>query len=834
MAPLLGSWSGSENEIEQPIRSSENGISQKSILYIDAYDSFSYNVVAMLEEVLNVRVTVMTIDSEWPDGNIIESLQHYEAVVLGPGPGDPKVPKDVGIMDDIWNLSDADMLPVFGICLGFQSLCLRHGMSVGKLPYPLHGQIHRIATTGKDIFSGICDLRITLYHSLYAEMDIQSVFPAELDLLAWFSIKNSGSAAGTQIPMAIRHRRKPFWGVQFHPESCKSDKEACDQLLRRWWQMALDFNKRTGRGGYGALPDSLVNRSDDIASSLPDAASVMLGWCASTSRESAYRTFACKNLTAEAICEMLNAPGSPTVLFQSNGRYSIISMPSPGSWRLEYYAECGKLLLESLSNRCNTPNAAKNHEGSGAPIEKTLTVSQFWDTLRYLMEMKKVDDGDSTVPFWGGFLGYFSYEMGLASLARPKHTGDMHPQNNGIHQGRSMRDGVKIEDPADVSLLWTDRSIVIDNRTGQMTIQSTRMSDDVPSGWLDRTMQSLKKLYTVNTLADDDDVVAGDMQNLDNFLEKSTISFPNSRSYQEQVEACKAELEAGESYELCLTCETSINLPSPRTANGRAEFPWKLYKRLKKYNPAAFSAYARLGDVKIVSSSPECFLNWDRESTLEMKPMKGTVRKSDTMTIEKAREILGSTKEVAENLMIADLIRHDLYGICGSGNVYVEKLLEVEDHGRVYQMITHVKGQVNPNCLGPAVRDMPQLKTGNMAVRGLTALQRCLPPGSMTGAPKERSCMHLSSIEDRKRGIYSGAMGYLDLGGGGSFSVLIRTAFTSSGESDDRQLWRIGAGGAVTTLSSPEGEWDEMLTKLRTVCNIFRPLSSGSTVVRES
>lgn len=86
--------------------------------------------------------------------------------------------------------------------------------------------------------------------------------------------------------------------------------------------------------------------------------------------------------------------------------------------------------------------------------------------------------------------------------------------------------------------------------------------------------------------------------------------------------------------------------------------------------------------------------------------------------------------------------------------------------------------------------------------------------------------MHLRSIEDRKRGIYSGAMGYLDLGGGGSFSVLIRTAFTTSDERDDQQVWRIGAGGAVTTLSTAEGEWNEMLTKLRTVCNIFTPLDS--------
>lgn len=810
MAPLLGNWTGSE--IDQPGWTNGTASSGKSILYIDAYDSFSYNVVAMLEEVLGVKVTVMTIDSEWPDGNITEFLQHYEAVVIGPGPGDPQILKDVGIMRDIWNLGDADLLPVFGICLGFQSLCFHHGIPIGRLPYPLHGQVHRISTEGRDIFDGICDPQVTLYHSLYAKLDADNL-PRELGLLASFSIGNT-TATETQIPMAIRHKTKPFWGVQFHPESCKSDREACDQLLKKWWEMALVFNKKTGRGGYGTLPDSLVSRSNDMTS-FPDAAFVMLKWSASTSRNSAHRTLLHGNLTAETISEAFNAPGSPTVLFQSNGRYSIISVPSPGSWRLEYYSASERLLLEELSNRC---------KDSVTHIENSISVSQFWDVMRYLMDMKKVDTGDPTVPFWGGFLGYVSYEMGLASLARPKNAEEIHSQHNGCN-GHSTREGNTVEDPADASLLWTDRSIVVDNQTGQVTVQSTRDSDVSPAGWLDQALQSLKKLSTVNALAEDDNTI-DTTQTLDSILKESRIRFPSEQSYLRQVEACQAELEAGESYELCLTCETSISLPPPSTDSGRANFPWKLFKRLKKYNPAAFSAYAKLGNVKIVSSSPECFLNWDRKSTLEMKPMKGTVRKSDDMTMEKAKEILGSTKEVAENLMIADLIRHDLYGICGSGGVHIGKLLEVEDHGRVFQMITHVKGEVNPRRLGPAVRDMPQLQTPNMAVHGLTALQRCLPPGSMTGAPKERSCMHLRSIEDRKRGIYSGAMGYLDLGGGGSFSVLIRTAFTTSDERDDQQVWRIGAGGAVTTLSTAEGEWNEMLTKLRTVCNIFTPLDS--------
>ncbi|KAL4872002.1 hypothetical protein BDV12DRAFT_162844 [Aspergillus spectabilis] len=819
MAPLLGDWTTSNTGPETRI--DEQCSRQKSILYVDAYDSFSYNVVAMLEEVLEVRVTVVMIDAEWPDGNMVEYLQHYDAVVLGPGPGDPNSPDDIGIMSDIWGLRSAHMLPVLGICLGFQSLCLHHGIPIRRLPEPLHGQVHKIETAQRDIFENIQDLEVTLYHSLYAKFDDQArsatrggaaSLKSVLDILAWFSPRPDGTSPAMRIPMAVRHKEKPFWGVQFHPESCKSDREACNDLLRKWWAMSIKYNKNYDREGYGSLPTNIIRPSSE-ETSLPDAAFTMVNWSASSSIHSASRSLVSNQLDAERICEIFNAPGLPTVAFQSNGRHSIISVPSPGSWRLEYFVQRHSLRMQK------TPLTSSQRDESEAVttnVEATMSVSQFWDILRYLMDLKKVESGDSEVPFWAGFLGYFSYELGLACLAHPKHEGISFPDNP------RSRDGASAEDPPDVSLLWTDRSIVIDSETGRITVQSTRDEDDLSAGWLDQVLRTLKGSSTVDISSNAKNSIA-DEEFLDSILRRGAIQFPDENDYLNQVEACKDELRAGESYELCLTCETSISLPSADTANERIEFPWKLYKRLRSYNPAAFSAFARLGSVKIVSSSPECFLNWDRHSTLEMKPMKGTVRKSDSMTMEKAREILGSTKEMAENLMIADLIRHDLYGICGAGGVHVEKLLEVEDHGRVYQMITHVKGRVDPRRPGYAAKNLPRLQSSNMSGYGLTALQRCLPPGSMTGAPKERSCVHLSSIERRKRSIYSGVMGYLDLGGGGSFSVLIRTAFTSSDDRDDVQKWRIGAGGAVTMLSSAKGEWDEMLTKLRTVCGIFMP-----------
>jgi para-aminobenzoate synthetase len=205
--------------------------------------------------------------------------------------------------------------------------------------------------------------------------------------------------------------------------------------------------------------------------------------------------------------------------------------------------------------------------------------------------------------------------------------------------------------------------------------------------------------------------------------------------------------------------------------------------------------------------------------------MKGTVKKSPSMTLARARSILESRKEIAENLMIADLIRHDMHGVVGSGNVSVEKLMLVEEHARVYQMVTVIKGSIPPS---------PQLPTSPLSNKkernvGVKMLQSTLSPGSMTGAPKKRSIELLDSIENRNRGVYAGVLGYLDIGGGGDWSVIIRSAFkyprmeplTPDGKRKD-DVWKVGAGGAVTCLSEVEGEWDEMRAKLDTVLGVFR------------
>ena len=130
-------------------------------------------------------------------------------------------------------------------------------------------------------------------------------------------------------------------------------------------------------------------------------------------------------------------------------------------------------------------------------------------------------------------------------------------------------------------------------------------------------------------------------------------------------------------------------------------------------------------------------------------------------------------------------------------NVNVPKLMSVEEYETVFQLVSVIEGDLDES--------------------GISVLAASLPPGSMTGAPKKRSCELLKELEgNNARGLYSGVMGYFDVGGGGDFSVVIRSAF----KWDDEE-WRIGAGGAVTALSDPEAEWQEMLAKRENVLRAF-------------
>ncbi|MGX1095765.1 anthranilate synthase/aminodeoxychorismate synthase-like glutamine amidotransferase [Streptomyces albogriseolus] len=174
-------------------------------LLIDNYDSFTYNLFQMLAEVNAAAPVVLRHDDH--EGWAALSPGDFDNVVVSPGPGDPAVRSDLGLSRRVIEEWD---LPLLGVCLGHQALCLLGGGSVGHAPEPVHGRTSEILHDGRDLFAGIpSPYRVVRYHSLLVH-----ALPEQLEATAH-------TADG--LLMAVRHRELPRWGVQFHPESISSE-----------------------------------------------------------------------------------------------------------------------------------------------------------------------------------------------------------------------------------------------------------------------------------------------------------------------------------------------------------------------------------------------------------------------------------------------------------------------------------------------------------------------------------------------------------------------------------------------------------------------------------
>ena len=218
--------------------------------------------------------------------------------------------------------------------------------------------------------------------------------------------------------------------------------------------------------------------------------------------------------------------------------------------------------------------------------------------------------------------------------------------------------------------------------------------------------------------------------------------------------------------------------------------PYDLYIKLRVNNPAPFAAFVNLGDIYVVSASPERFLKLEN-GTVETRPIKGTRPRGTTAEIDKqlANELSNSSKDHAENVMIVDLLRNDLSKVSKDNTVVVSQLCGLESYATVHHLVSVVKSE---------------LKDNQDAVDLLIA---AFPGGSITGAPKVRAMQIIAEIEPTKRGIYCGSLGFISFSGDMDTSIAIRT-FTIK-----QDVVTFQAGGAVVADSNPHDEYQETLTK---------------------
>ncbi|MBM4229079.1 MAG: aminodeoxychorismate synthase component I, partial [Gammaproteobacteria bacterium] len=228
-----------------------------------------------------------------------------------------------------------------------------------------------------------------------------------------------------------------------------------------------------------------------------------------------------------------------------------------------------------------------------------------------------------------------------------------------------------------------------------------------------------------------------------------------------------------------------VNLTQRFSAEVRGD-AWDAYQRLRHVNPAPFSAYLKLPNGAILSSSPERFVRVQGDE-VETRPIKGTRRRSDDPAEDArlAEELAASSKDRAENVMIVDLLRNDLGKICAVGSVRVPRLFAIETYARVHHLVSIVCGKLA------------------FGVSAALVLRACFPGGSITGAPKIRAMEIIEELEPNRRGVYCGAIGYLSCDGGMDTNIAIRTLVQ-----DGTRLY-CWAGGGIVMDSELEAEYQE-------------------------
>ena len=225
---------------------------------------------------------------------------------------------------------------------------------------------------------------------------------------------------------------------------------------------------------------------------------------------------------------------------------------------------------------------------------------------------------------------------------------------------------------------------------------------------------------------------------------------------------------------------------------------WDIYKDLRELNPAPYSSFFKIHEQFVISSSPERFISITNNS-IQTKPIKGTLKRlaDKKLDLEQISLLKNDEKNISENLMIVDLLRNDLSKCCELNSVIVTKLFDIESYASVHHMVSTIVGKLKPDT------------------STIDILKACFPGGSITGAPKKRAMEIINELEDRKRGIYCGSIGYFDNNNNMDTNICIRTIMLT----EDKLSF--SAGGGIVHDSDPLDEYFESLEKVSIFIKYF-------------
>ena len=222
--------------------------------------------------------------------------------------------------------------------------------------------------------------------------------------------------------------------------------------------------------------------------------------------------------------------------------------------------------------------------------------------------------------------------------------------------------------------------------------------------------------------------------------------------------------------------------------------PLEVFAYLRRFNPSPFGAYLNFENFEIVSASPERFIKM-KNRVIETRPIKGTRKRGITEAEDLAlkNELANSEKDKSELLMIVDLERNDLNRICELKSVVVDELFEVETYSTVFHLVSTIRGKLKEEY------------------SFVNLLRATFPGGSITGAPKIRAMEIIDELENSRRDLYTGSIGYISFNGDCDLNIVIRTAIHQDGK------YYLGVGGGITCESELEFEYEETLQKAKAI-----------------
>ncbi len=594
-------------------------------LLIDNYDSFTYNLFQLLAEANGEEPLVVRNDeASWAELSKLD----FDNVVISPGPGRPDRPADFGVCAEAIRRST---VPLLGVCLGHQGLGTAYGAQIAAAPEPVHGRLSAILHDDSRLFAGIPrEFQAVRYHSLCVEQPL----PDELEGVAWTS---------DGVLMAVEHRNRPLWGVQFHPES------VCTEHGRRLLENFRDLSAGMGGRRGHPWPDSRPARIPLEGSKAERPAALSI-------RPSRGVPVA---PPPQLVVKRVDEVADPERVFvelygESENAFWLDSNRVDGSACFSFIGDDSGPLGAKISY--DVGEEIRIERGDEVELRR----ESIFEYLAAETERLGVSSAELPFEFDCGFAGWLGYELKAECGGDPAHESPL----------------------SDAAFVFADRMIAFDHveRSTYLLCLAECDGESEADEWLAATALKLTSLPPA-ALAPFSAIPRERRQGAE-------VEFGLARSrerYLEEIAACKRLLAEGETYEVCLT-NSVLAAVSPD--------PLSLYRALRRVNPAPFSAFLRFGDAAVLSSSPERFLHVGADRWVEARPIKGTSRRGDTPAedVRLAECLRGDEKNRAENLMIADLLRNDLGSVCEIGTVHVPDLMQVETYETVHQLVTTVRG----------------------------------------------------------------------------------------------------------------------------------------------